>query len=41
MMNTAQDIYTQVISTLPPAERLQLAMLILNDLVQQNAAICR
>ena len=37
MTATIQEIYTQFISSLPPAERLQLATLILNNLVQQNA----
>ena len=39
MPTTIQEIYTQVIRTLSPAERLRLATLILNDLVQQNAAV--
>lgn len=34
---TAQEIYSQVVRTLSPSERLRLANLILNDLVQQNA----
>ncbi len=37
MTATIQEIYTQFISGLPSAERLQLATLILNNLVQQNA----
>lgn len=37
MPTTIQEIYTQVIRALPPAERLRLATLILNDLVQNNA----
>jgi hypothetical protein len=36
MPTTIQEIYTQVIRALPPAERLRLATLILNDLVQNN-----
>jgi len=36
MPNTIQEIYTQVISTLPPTERFQLATMILNGLVEQN-----
>ncbi|WP_427157558.1 hypothetical protein ACQFX9_18550 [Aliinostoc sp. HNIBRCY26] len=39
MSNTAQEIYNQVIRDLPPNERLRLANLILNDLVQNNLAI--
>lgn len=39
MPSTVQEIYRQVIATLPPTERLQLATLILNGLVQQNAAV--
>lgn len=37
MSTTIQEIYTQVIRTLSPAERLRLATLILNDLVQHDA----
>lgn len=36
---TIQELYTQVISTLPPTERLLLATLILNGLVQQNTTV--
>jgi hypothetical protein len=36
---TAQEIYNQVVRTLPPTERLRLATLILNELVQQNASV--
>jgi hypothetical protein len=39
MPTTIQEIYTQVMSTLSPTERLQLATLILNSLVQQNSAV--
>ncbi|MGH1395239.1 MAG: hypothetical protein ACRAVC_14605 [Trichormus sp.] len=39
MSNTAQEIYNQVIRDLPPNERLRLANLILNDLVQNSLAI--
>jgi hypothetical protein len=38
-MSTAEEVYTQVISNLSPTERLRLANLILNDLVQQNISI--
>jgi hypothetical protein len=33
MPPTIQEIYTQILRTLPPADRLRLATLILNDLV--------
>ena len=39
MPKAIQEIYTQVISNLPPTERLQLATLILNGLVKQNVAV--
>ncbi len=39
MQATIQEIYTQVISTLSPSERLQLASLILNGLVEKNIAV--
>jgi hypothetical protein len=39
MASTVQEIYTQLISALPPTERFQLATLILNGLVQQDAAV--
>lgn len=39
MANTAQEIYTQVVRTLPLTERLRLANLILNDLVEQNVVV--
>ncbi len=39
MTTTIQDLYTQVVSTLPPNEQLQLATLILNGIVQQNAEV--
>ena len=39
MPTTIQEIYTQVIRTLSPTERLRLATLILNDLVQHNADV--
>jgi hypothetical protein len=29
---TAEEIYTQVVQTLPPSERLRLATMILNDI---------
>jgi hypothetical protein len=37
MPPTAQDVYNQVIQDLPPNERLRLATLILNELVQQES----
>ncbi|MFB2978055.1 hypothetical protein [Microseira sp. BLCC-F43] len=39
MPTTAIEIYTQIVSTLSPNERLRLATLILNDLVQQNESV--
>jgi hypothetical protein len=39
MPATIQEIYTQVLSTLSPTERLQLATLILNGLVQQDTNV--
>ncbi len=39
MLLTAQEVYSQVIQALSPAERLRLATLILNELVQQNLPI--
>ncbi len=39
MSNTAQEIYTQVVRTLSPTERLRLANLILNDLVEQDLSV--
>ncbi|MCL1490498.1 MAG: hypothetical protein M1G31_07045 [Pseudanabaena sp. Salubria-1] len=39
MPKAVQEIYAQVISNLLPTERLQLATLILNGLVKQDAAV--
>jgi hypothetical protein len=39
MPKAVQEIYTQVISNLPATERLQLATLILNGLVKQEATV--
>lgn len=36
---TAQEIYSQVVCNLSPTERLRLATLILNELVQHNLSI--
>jgi hypothetical protein len=36
---TIYEIYTQFISVLLPAERLRLASLILNNLVEQNMSV--
>jgi hypothetical protein len=36
MLTTIDEIYDQVIQALPASERLKLATLILNNLVQQN-----
>lgn len=41
MPTTIQEVYTQVVRTLSPAERLQLATLILNELVEQNTVVDR
>jgi hypothetical protein len=37
MLSTAQQVYNEVIRALSPTERLQLATLILNELVRQDA----
>lgn len=37
MTTKVQEIYTQVIQNLPPKDRLQLAALILNSLVNDEA----
>jgi len=39
MPTTIQEIYIQVISILSPSDRLRLATLILNNLVQSNADV--
>lgn len=39
MPTTAQELYSQVVHTLSPNERLRLATLILNELVQQNMSV--
>lgn len=39
MTTTAQEVYTHILRTLPPTERLRLANLILNDLVDQNLSL--
>ena len=39
MPTTIQEIYTQFISLLSPSDRLRLATLILNNLVQSNIDI--
>ena len=39
MPTTAQEVYSQVVRTLSPNERLRLATLILNELVQQNVSV--
>jgi len=38
-MPTAQEVYIQTIRALPPTERLRLANLILNDLVDDQNSI--
>lgn len=37
MPPTAQDVYNEIIQALSPTERLRLATLILNELVQHNS----
>ncbi len=39
MSTTVQEVYAQVVCNLSPTERLRLATLILNDLVQQNLSV--
>jgi hypothetical protein len=39
MPTTTQELYTQILRLLSPAERLRLATLILNDLVQKNITV--
>ena len=36
---TAEEVYNQVVRTLPSTEQLRLANLILNELVQQNPLV--
>jgi hypothetical protein len=38
MATSAQEIYTQTVRNLPPTERLKLATLILNELVDQPSS---
>lgn len=38
MTTSAQEIYTQTVRNLPPTERLRLATLILNELVDQPSS---
>ena len=38
MATSAQEIYTQTVRNLPPTERLRLATLILNELVDQPSS---
>lgn len=39
MSTNAQEIYRQIVSNLSPDERLRLANLILNDLVQHKLSV--
>jgi hypothetical protein len=39
MPTSAQEVYTQVVCALSPTERLQLANLILNELVKQDSSV--
>ena len=36
---TAQEVFTEMVRTLPPTERLRLAALILQDLAQADMAV--
>jgi hypothetical protein len=36
---TIQELYQNIVATLPLSDRLRLAALILNDLAQQNVAV--
>lgn len=36
-MSTAQEVFNTIVRTLPPTERLRLATLILNEIVQQDS----
>ena len=38
MSTSAQEVYIQVVRSLPPQERLRLANLILNELVEQDSS---
>ncbi|MGB3653812.1 MAG: hypothetical protein WBA41_21710 [Rivularia sp. (in: cyanobacteria)] len=38
MSTSAQEVYIQIVRTLPPQERLRLANLILNELVEQDSS---
>ncbi|MGB6297377.1 MAG: hypothetical protein WBF90_14500 [Rivularia sp. (in: cyanobacteria)] len=38
MLTSAQEVYIQVVRNLPPQERLRLATLILNELVEQDSS---
>jgi hypothetical protein len=38
MTTSAQEIYTQTVRNLPPTERLRLATLIINELVDQPSS---
>lgn len=38
MLTSAQEVYIQVVRYLPPQERLRLANLILNELVEQDSS---
>ncbi|WP_341731948.1 hypothetical protein [Microcoleus sp. EPA2] len=39
MLTNVREVYDRVLSTLSPTNRLRLATLILNDLVQQNLSV--
>ena len=39
MPTSAQEVYIQIVRTLSPTERLRLATLILNELVEQDSSV--
>jgi hypothetical protein len=39
MSPSARDVYSRIVRTLSPAERLRLATLILNELVEQDSSV--
>jgi ribose 5-phosphate isomerase RpiB len=39
MLPSAQEVYSQIVCTLSPTERLRLATLILNELVEQDSSV--
>ena len=39
MLTTAREVFSEVVLALPPAERLRLAALILDDLTRSNLSV--